>query len=59
MLKHDLDRIDYILMRHICTDIINGTLLTETNYDELHMILTEMYDDMSSYEAMGVTLGKA
>jgi len=46
-------------MRHICTDIINGTLLTQTNSDELHMILTEMYDDMSSYEAMGVTLGKA
>ena len=59
MLKHDIDKIDYILMRHICTDIINGTLLTQTNNDELHMILTEMYDDMSTYEAMGVTLGKA
>ena len=59
MLKHDIDKIDYILMRHICTDIINGTLLTQTNNDELHMILTEMYGDMSAYEAMGVTLGKA
>ena len=46
-------------MRHICTDIINGTLLTNCNSDELEMILTEMYDDMSSYEAMGVTIGKA
>ena len=59
MLKHDIDRIGNILMQHICTDIINGTLLTQTNHDELHMILTEMYDDMSAYEAMGVTLGKA
>ena len=59
MQHHDIDKIEYILMRHICTDIINGTLLTQTNSDELQMILTEMYDDMSSYEAMGVTLGKA
>jgi len=59
MLKHDIDKIEYMLMRHICTDIINGTLLTQTNYEELHMILTEMYDDMTVYEEMGVTLGKA
>ena len=59
MMKHDIDRIEYMLMQHICIDIINGTLLTKCNSDELHMILTEMYGDMSSYEAMGVTLGKA
>jgi len=59
MLKHDLDKIDYILMRHICTDIINGTLLTQTNHEELHMILTEMYDDMSRYEELGVIIGKS
>ena len=58
-MQQDIDRIEYMLMRHICTDIINGTLLTNCNSDELEMILTEMYDDMSSYEAMGVTLGKA
>ena len=59
MLKHDLDKIDYILMRHICTDIINGTLLTQTNHEELQMILTEMYDDMSRYEELGVIIGKS
>ncbi len=59
MLKHDLDKIDYILMRHICTDIINGTLLTQTSHDELHMILTEIYDDMSRYEELGVIIGKS
>jgi len=46
-------------MRHICTDIINGTLLTNCNSDELEMILTEMYEDTTRYEAMGVTIGKA
>ena len=59
MLKHDIDKIDYILMRHICTDIINGTLLTQTSHDELHMILTEIYDDMSRYEELGVIIGKS
>ena len=59
MMKHDIDKIEYMLMRHICTDIINGTLLTNCNSDELEMILTEMYEDMTTYEAMGVTLGKA
>ena len=58
-MQQDIDRLEYMLMRHICADIINGTLLTGTNSDELHMILECMYDDMSTYEAMGVTLGKA
>jgi len=58
-MQQDIDRIEYMLMRHICTDIINGTLLTNCNSDELEMILTEMYDDMSAYEAMGVTIGKS
>ncbi len=54
-----VDKIDYILMRHIALDIINGTLLTGTSDNELEMILECMYDDMSSYESLGVTLGKA
>ena len=54
-----IERIHEIYMLGICIDIINGTLLTKCNSDELQMILTEMYDDMSSYEAMGVTRGKA
>ena len=59
MQQHDIDKMEYILLRHICVDIINGKLLTETNNDELHMILTEIYDDMTSYEQLGVTIGKA
>ena len=54
-----IERIHELYMRGICIDIINGTLLTKCSSDELQMILTEMYDDMSSYERMGVTIGKA
>ena len=58
-MQQDIDKIEYLLMRHICTDIINGTLLTNCNSDELEMILTEMYEDTTRNEAMGVTIGKA
>ena len=54
-----IEQIHELYMVGICIDIINGTLLTKCNSDELHMILTEMYDDMSSYEKLGVTIGKA
>ena len=54
-----IEQIHELYMRGICIDIINGTLLTKCNSDELQMILTEMYDDMSSYERLGVTIGRA
>ena len=54
-----IEQIHELYMRGICIDIINGTLLTKCNSDEIQMILTEMYDDMSSYERLGVTIGKA
>ena len=54
-----IEQIHELYMRGICIDIINGTLLTKCNSDELQMILSEMYDDMSSYERLGVTIGKA
>ena len=54
-----IEQIHELYMRGICIDIINGSLLTKCNSDELQMILTEMYDDMSSYERLGVTIGKA
>ena len=54
-----MEQIHELYMRGICIDIISGTLLTKCNSDELQMILTEMYDDMSSYERLGVTIGKA
>ena len=54
-----MQRLHELYMLGICIDIINGTLLTKCSSDELQMILTEMCDDMSSYERLGVTMGKA
>ena len=54
-----MQRLHELYMLGICIDIINGALLTKCSSDELQMILTEMYDDMSSYERLGVTIGKA
>ena len=54
-----IERIHELYMLGICIDIINGTLLTKCSSDELQMILTEMYGDMSRYERLGVTIGKA
>ena len=54
-----IEQIHELYMRGICIDIINGTLLTKCNSDELQMILTEMYDDMSRYEELGVIIGKS
>tara|TARA_B100000575_G_C23136186_1_gene660102 strand:+ start:1979 stop:2155 length:177 start_codon:yes stop_codon:yes gene_type:complete len=54
-----LEQIHELYMVGICIDIINGTLLTKLDNNELEIVMLEMYDDMSSYEAMGVTIGKA
>ncbi len=54
-----VNHIDSMLMEHICNDIVNGTLLTQEDDETLQLLLEEMYDDMSSYEKLGVTLGKA
>ena len=51
--------IDNLLMVSICMDIQNGTLLTQEDDETLEMVLVNMYDDMTGYEAMGVTIGKA
>jgi len=54
-----VNNIDNLLMINICMDIQNGTLLTQEDDDTLEMVLINMYDDMTRYEAMGVTIGKA
>ena len=54
-----INNIDKMLMINISMDIVNGTLLTQEDDETLQLLLEEMYDDMSSYEKLGVTLGKA
>ena len=58
-MKDIFHQLDNMLMEHICYDIINGTLLTQEDDETLEMVLTHMYEDMTSYEKLGVTVGKA
>jgi len=59
MARDIVNQIEGMLMEHICGDIINGTLLLQEDDITLQLLLEEMYDDMTRYEAMGVTLGKS
>ena len=54
-----INNIDKMLMINISYDIVNGTLLTQEDDETLEMVLLEMYDDMSSWEELGVIVGKA
>ena len=54
-----VNNIDRLLMITICMDIINGTLLLQEDDDTLEMVLSNIYEDMIGYEAMGVVVGKS
>ena len=58
-MQQDIDKIEHMLLEHICGDIINGTLLTQEDDETLEMLLVHMYEDMISYEQLGVIVGKA
>ena len=54
-----INNIDRLLMINICIDIINGTLLLQEDDDTLEMVLSNIYEDMIGYEAMGVVVGRS
>ena len=54
-----MNNLDMLLMEHIVHDIVNGTLLTQEDDKTVEMLLTHMYEDMTSYEQLGVMVGKA
>jgi len=54
-----INNIDRLLMINICMDIINGTLLLQEDDDTLEMVLSNIYEDMIGYEAMGVVIGRS
>ena len=54
-----VNNIDRLLMINICIDIINGTLLLQEDDDTLEMVLSNIYEDMIGYAAMGVVVGKS
>jgi|TARA_R110000782_G_C14465046_1_gene373933 hypothetical protein len=58
-MKQDvINHIDGLLMFNICMDIQNGTLLTQEDDETVEMVMLNMYDDMTRYEAMGLIIGK-
>jgi len=59
LMRDLMNNLDILLMEHIVYDIINGTLLTQEDDETVEMLLTHMYDDMTSYEKLGVIAGKA
>ena len=58
-MQNRVNNIDRLLMINICIDIINGTLLLQEDDDTLEMVLSNIYEDMIGYEAMGVVVGKS
>jgi hypothetical protein len=58
-MRNIVNDIDRLLMINICMDIVNGTLLTQEDDETLELVLTNMYDEMSRYEQLGVIIGKS
>ena len=58
-MRNIVNDIDQLLMINICMDIVNGTLLTQEDDETLELVLTNMYDEMSRYEELGVIIGKS
>ncbi len=58
-MRNIVNDIDQLLMINICMDIVNGTLLTQEDDETLELVLTNMYDEMSRYEQLGVIIGKS
>jgi len=53
-----VNMIDRILMRAICNDMINGTLL-ETDVETLELVLLGIWEDKESFQERGVIVGEA
>jgi hypothetical protein len=54
-----IDMIDQILMNHICNDVMNGTLLTETDDETLELLLMGIWEDKETFKERGVIIGEA
>ena len=51
--------VDHMLMEHICSDLINGTLLIQEDDETLEMLLTHIWEDINVYTKLGGTVGKS
>ena len=57
MRDNPMEQVDRILFKTITNDIVNGTLLTES--DTLKLVLVGIWEDMETFEASGVIIGEA
>ena len=54
-----MEQVDRILFKTITNDIVNGTLLTESDNETLKLVLVGIWEDMETFEASGVIIGEA
>tara|TARA_Y100000593_G_scaffold2201_1_gene4337 strand:+ start:544 stop:726 length:183 start_codon:yes stop_codon:yes gene_type:complete len=54
----DIERLDRLLMKHICADIVNGTLL-EADDMTLELLLMGIWENLEDFQARGVVVGEA
>jgi len=54
-----INLVDHMLLQTICSDLINGTLLTQEDDDTLEMLLIGIWEDPTDFMKLGVTVGCA
>ena len=54
----DIEKLDRLLMKHICVDIINRTLL-EADDMTLELLLTGIWENLENFQSKGVIVGEA
>jgi len=59
MRNNPMEQVDRILFKTITNDIVNGTLLTESDNETLKLVLVGIWEDMETFEASGVIIGEA
>ena len=56
MRDNPMEQVDRILFKTITNDIVNGTLLTESDNETLKLVLVGIWEDMETFEASGVII---
>ena len=54
----DIEKLDRLLMKHICADIVNGSLL-EADDMTLELLLTGIWENLENFQSKGVIVGEA
>jgi len=57
--KNPVDVIDRLLFQTITNDIVNGSLLTESDSETLELVLIGIWEDIERFKTSGVIIGDA